>query len=44
MNPRIVCAAMLMDDGVIVTGVRHYSPEMRVVLRKMYIVRIYIRS
>ena len=36
MNPKIVCAAMLMDDGVIVAGVRHYSPEMRVVLRKMY--------
>lgn len=28
-SPRIVCAAMRMDDGLIVTGVRHYSPDMR---------------
>lgn len=34
--PRIVCAAMLMDDGHIVTGVRHYSPDMRATLRRMY--------
>ena len=27
---------MLMDDDVIVTGVRHFSPDMRVVLKKMY--------
>ena len=33
---RVVCAAMLMKDGTIVTGVRHYSPEMRVILKKLY--------
>lgn len=33
---RIVSAAMLMDDGAIVPGVRHYSPEMRAVLRRSY--------
>jgi len=33
---RIVCAAMLMDDGLIVTGIRHYSPEMRATLRRIY--------
>lgn len=34
--PVVVCAAMLMDDGHIVTGVRHYSPEMRETLRRSY--------
>lgn len=33
---RIVCAAMLMDDGLIVTGVRHYSPDMRATLHRIY--------
>ena len=33
---RVVCAAMLMDDGLIVTGVRHFSPEMRAVLHRIY--------
>lgn len=33
---RIVCAAMLMDDGHIVTGVRHFSPDMRTTLKRMY--------
>jgi hypothetical protein len=33
---RIVCAAMLMDDGLIITGVRHYSPDMRAVLDRIY--------
>jgi hypothetical protein len=32
----IVCAAMKMKDGLIVPGVRHFSPEMRKVLKKMY--------
>jgi hypothetical protein len=27
---------MLMDDGLIVTGIRHYSPEMRNVLKRIY--------
>ena len=27
---------MLMDDGLIVTGVRHYSPDMRKVLHRIY--------
>jgi len=33
---RVVCAAMLMDDGLIVPGVRHFSPEMRAVLHRIY--------
>jgi hypothetical protein len=33
---RIVCAAMLMKDGAIIPGVRHFSPEMRIVLFKIY--------
>ena len=36
MSPRIVSAAMLMKDGLIVPGVRHFSPEMRVVLKRIY--------
>ena len=32
----IVCAAMLMNDGVIVTGVRHFSPDMRIVMSRIY--------
>jgi len=35
-NSRIVCAAMLMDDGLVVPGIRHYSPEMREVLYRIY--------
>lgn len=27
---------MFMDDGKIVTGIRHYSPDMREVLRGLY--------
>jgi len=34
--PLIVCAAMLMEDGLIVTGVRHFSPDMRAVLKRLY--------
>lgn len=33
---RIVSAAMLMDDGLIVPGVRHFSPDMRLVLNRIY--------
>ena len=33
---RVVCAAILMDDGLIVTGVRHYSPDMRATLARIY--------
>jgi hypothetical protein len=33
---RIVSAAMLMDDGLIVPGVRHFSMEMRAVLHRIY--------
>lgn len=36
MNGRVVCAAMKMEDGLIVAGVRHYSPDMRETLFKMY--------
>lgn len=35
-STRIVCAAMLMKDKTVVPGVRHFSPEMRIVLHKMY--------
>lgn len=34
--PRVVSAAMLMDDGLIVPGVRHFSPDMRAVLGRIY--------
>lgn len=34
--PSIVSAAMLMDDGLIVPGVRHFSPDMRAVLHRIY--------
>lgn len=27
---------MLMEDGLIVPGVRHFSPEMRIVLHRIY--------
>jgi hypothetical protein len=33
---RIVCAAMLMKDGSIIVGIRHFSPEMRVTMEKIY--------
>ncbi len=36
MPPRIVSAAMLMNDGLIVSGVRHFSPDMRAVLSRIY--------
>lgn len=32
----IVCAAMLMDDDHIVAGVRHFSPDMRATLKRIY--------
>lgn len=32
----IVCAAMLMDDNHIVAGVRHFSPDMRATLKRIY--------
>lgn len=35
-EPIIVCAAMLMDDGLIIPGVRHFSDEMRIILHKIY--------
>ena len=35
-TPRVVSAAMLMDDGLIVPGVRHFSPDMRAVLHLIY--------
>lgn len=34
--PRIVSAAMLMDDGLVVAGARHLSPDMRATLRRIY--------
>lgn len=33
---RIVCAAMLMKNDLIVTGVRHFSPDMRKTLHCIY--------
>lgn len=33
---RVVCAAMLMNDGHIVTGIRHFSPDMRETMRRLY--------
>jgi hypothetical protein len=33
---RVVTAAMLMKDGTVVSGVRHFSPDMRDVLFKIY--------
>ncbi len=33
---RIVSAAMLMDDGLVVPGVRHFSPDMRATLHRIY--------
>lgn len=33
---RIVSAAMLMHDGAIITGIRHFSPEMRATLKRCY--------
>lgn len=32
----IVSAAILMDDGLVVSGARHYSPDMRAVLQRIY--------
>lgn len=34
--PPVVSAAMLMEDGLIVPGVRHFSPDMRAVLHRIY--------
>jgi len=33
---RVVSAAMLMNDGLVVPGVRHFSPDMRLVLERIY--------
>lgn len=32
----MVCAAILMDDGGVIPGVRHYSPDMRALMRRLY--------
>ena len=34
---------MLMDDGLIVPGVRHFSPDMRAVLQRIYGDRYHLR-
>lgn len=36
MKRLVVAAAMLMDDGDVIVGVRHYSLEMRKTLAKAY--------
>jgi hypothetical protein len=33
---KVVSAAMKMKDGLIVAGVRHFSPDMRAVLHRIY--------
>lgn len=33
---RVVSAAMLMDDGLVVPGVRHFSDDMRAVMHRIY--------
>lgn len=33
---RLVSAAMLMDDGLVVPGIGHFSHEMRAVLHRIY--------
>ncbi len=33
---RIVAAAMLMKDNSIVVGIRHFSPDMRAIMRRAY--------
>lgn len=33
---RIVCAAYVMEDGRIVSGVRHLSPDMRSTMKAIY--------
>ena len=38
---RVVSAAMLMKDGLIVPGARHFSPDMRAVLKRIYGVSYY---
>lgn len=32
----VVCAAMLMQDDSIVVGIRHFSPEMRKIMKRAY--------
>jgi hypothetical protein len=43
MQRLIVAAAMLMDDGDVIVGVRHYSPEMRKTLEKAYGEKYHLR-
>lgn len=40
---RVVSAAMLMDDGLVVPGVRHFSPEMQAVLHRIYGTNYHLR-
>jgi len=35
-NPWVVCAAMKMNDGSLVLGVRHFSPDMRATMKLAY--------
>lgn len=36
MNLLIVCAAVKMNDGMVIAGVRHFSPDMRITLEAIY--------
>ena len=33
---RVVCAAYVMNDGLVVSGARHYSPDMRRTMQQLY--------
>jgi hypothetical protein len=33
---RVSCAAIKCDDGTVVTGARHYSPDMRRLMERIY--------
>ena len=33
---RVACAAIRMKDGTVITGARHYSPDMRRLMRRIY--------
>ena len=40
---RIVCAAYVMDDGVVISGVRHLSPDMRTTMKLIYGQKYHLR-
>lgn len=36
IGTKVVCAACKLDDGMILAGARHYSPNMRLQAKLMY--------